>query len=194
MKQSTRTSGANALERPCLLPRAAFHSGRRARTSRFATLSEALLPPGTTTVSNTSRRVIAARPMPLTKSRMASATRAQRQRGRVGPGRATVHLFLAGCDEAFRALERARELRETARRQFARECPVRGRFDHEANARAGADPEMRDIGRAGFDIIANWLPACRLPRLCVLPQGPQRRKLALVEGDADMFPGHDDRQ
>src|SRR6185312_7876348 len=184
MKQSTRTRGANALERPCLLPRAAFHSGRRARTSRFATLSEALLPPGTTTVSNTSRRVIAARPMPMTKSRMSSATRAQRQRGRVGPGRATVHLFLAGCDEAFRALERARELRETARR----------RFDHEANARAGAEPEMRDIGRAGFDIIANWLPACRLPRLCVLPQGPQRRKLALVEGDADMFPGHDDRQ
>src|SRR5438309_8068058 len=77
-KAATRATGANMVERPRLRPRSRFHTGSSTRTRRRATWSVVRLLPGTTTVSNTSRSVIAARAMPAASSRKVQPIRAQR--------------------------------------------------------------------------------------------------------------------
>src|SRR5438270_8024293 len=72
-KEPNRTIGANPPEIPRRRPRAAFHSGSSTDPRRRATRSEARLPPGTTTVSNTSRRVIAASTTPTMARRASTA-------------------------------------------------------------------------------------------------------------------------
>ncbi len=74
-KESTSAKGANIDERPRRRPRAYFHTGSKVKTTRWVTRSKALLPPGTTTVPNTSLSVSAATITPMMKSRMSSATR-----------------------------------------------------------------------------------------------------------------------
>ena len=54
-------------------PRTVFHSGSRSWPSRRATCRDARLPPGTTTVSNTSRSVSQASATPISKRTMSQS-------------------------------------------------------------------------------------------------------------------------
>ena len=84
MKHDTRTNGANVPDRPRRRPRTLFQTGNAITVSRCATRNDALLPPGTTTVSKTSLRTNPARTSPAIRMKMFKITADQRRLAPVG--------------------------------------------------------------------------------------------------------------
>src|SRR6478672_7072851 len=80
-KELTSTSGAKVDDKPRRRPRTSLNRARRTVPMRRVTWSDARLPPGTTTVSKTSRKVIQAR---ITPGRMRMRSRVTDRQRRSG--------------------------------------------------------------------------------------------------------------